>query len=236
MTTSLFLGFLAIMAALVIWLTGRYRGARAALQWAVVLGMWFVYAGLLGYFGVLKNSAMRPPGILFLLVPVALFLTFFALRVLRSAAGATIAASFPIWILIGLQCFRVGVELFLHQLWKIGLIPKMLTFDGANVDIWIGASAPLAAWLTTRGKIGTQLAFAWNIVGLCALANVVARAILTAPGPLNLLHTEVPNRMMGTFPFLFIPGFFVPLAVALHLLALRNLAANLINAGRYSIR
>lgn len=212
------------MAALVTWLAGRYRCARAAFRLAAALGVWFLYAGLLGYFGVLKNSSMRPPGMLFLVVPVGLFLIVFALRAGQSAAGAALAASFPVWILIGLQSFRVGVELFLHQLWKIGLIPKMLTFEGANVDIWIGASAPLAAWLTTRGKIGRQLAFAWNILGLCALANVVTRAILTAPGPLHLLHTEVPNRMIGTFPFLFIPGFFVPLAVALHILALRNLA------------
>jgi hypothetical protein len=101
----------------------------------------------------------------------------------------------------------------------------MLTFDGANVDIWIGASAPLTAWLTTRGRIGTQLSFAWNLLGLCALANVVTRAVLTASGPLNLIHAEVPNRMMGTFPFLFIPGFFVPLAVVLHTLALRKIAS-----------
>jgi hypothetical protein len=56
---------------------------------------------------------------------------------------------------------------------------------------------------------------------------VVVRAVLTTPGPFNLIHAEVPNRMMGTFPFLFIPGFFVPLAVVLHLLALRALVSRL---------
>jgi hypothetical protein len=59
------------------------------------------------------------------------------------------------------------------------------------------------------------------------LTNVVIRAVLTTPGPFNLLHTEVPNRMMGTFPFLFIPGFLVPLAVVLHLLAIRALGSRL---------
>jgi hypothetical protein len=38
---------------------------------------------------------------------------------------------------------------------------------------------------------------------------------------LNVLHTDPPNRMFGTFPFMFIPAFFVPLAVTLHLLAMR---------------
>jgi hypothetical protein len=66
----------------------------------------------------------------------------------------------------------------------------------------------------------------WNILGLLSLANVVTRAVLTAPAPLHLIHAEVPNRMIGTFPFMFIPGFFVPLAVVLHVLAIRSLASH----------
>jgi hypothetical protein len=65
-----------------------------------------------------------------------------------------------------------------------------------------------------------------NVLGLLSLANVVARAVLTAPGPLNLIHAEVPNRMIGTFPFMFIPAFFVPLAVVLHVLAIRSIASH----------
>ena len=72
-----------------------------------------------------------------------------------------------------------------------------------------------------------KVALAWNVLGLLALTNVVIRAVLTTPGPFNLIHTIVPNRMMGTFPFLFIPGFFVPLAVVLHVLAIRALSGRL---------
>jgi uncharacterized membrane protein len=188
------------------------------------LSAWFIYAGLMGYFGVLKNTAMRPPGTAFLLVPVLFFLFLF---IVRFSANARIILAFPLWIILGAQCFRVGVELFLHQLWIGGLVPKMLTFEGANVDIYIGASAPVIAWLSTRGRLGLKLALAWNVLGLLALTNVVTRAVLTAPGPFNLVHTEVPNRMFGTFPFLFIPAFFVPLAVALHVLAIRAIGGRL---------
>ena len=117
--------------------------------------------------------------------------------------------------------------MFLHHLWINGLVPKMLTFEGANVDIYIGASAPLIAWFSTRGRLGMRLALAWNVLGLLALTNVVTRAVLTAPGPFNLIHAEVPNRMLGTLPFLFIPGFFVPLAVVLHVLAMRAISSRL---------
>jgi hypothetical protein len=66
-----------------------------------------------------------------------------------------------------------------------------------------------------------KLSLAWNALGLLSLTNVVIRAVLTAPGPFNLIHAEVPNRIIGKAPFIFIPGFFVPLAVSLHVLAIR---------------
>jgi hypothetical protein len=224
MTATLFLGFVATMAAIVVGLVGRYLNGRTAFRVLAGLSAWFIYAGLMGYFGVLKNTAMRPPGTAFLLVPVLFFLFLF---IVRFSANARIILAFPLWIILGAQCFRVGVELFLHQLWIGGLVPKMLTFEGANVDIYIGASAPVIAWLSTRGRLGLKLALAWNVLGLLALTNVVTRAVLTSPGPFNVIHAEVPNRMFGTFPFMFIPGFFVPLAVTLHVLAIRAIRSRL---------
>jgi hypothetical protein len=224
MTSTLFLAFLAMMAAIVVALIARYLNLRAAFRVLVGLSVWLIYAGLLGFFGVVKNTATRPPGIAFIVVPVLVFLFLF---IVRSSASARLALAFPPWIILGMQCFRIGVELFLHQLWIDGLVPKMLTFEGANVDIYIGASAPLIAWLSTRGRLGMRLALAWNALGLLALTNVVIRAVLTAPGPFNLIHAEVPNLMMGMFPFLFIPGFFVPLAVVLHVLAIRAISSRL---------
>ena len=198
MTPTLFLGFLALMAALVVALSARYLKGPTAFAIGVGLFIWLIYVGLLGYLGVIGNATMRPPGIAFIFVPVVLFLVFFIVRVRSSAALA-----FPLWIILGMQSFRIVVELFLHQLWIEGLIPRMLTFAGANVDIYIGASAPLIAWLSTRGRLGMRLALLWNVLGLLALANVVTRAVLTTSGPLNLIHAEVPNLMFGKFPFMF---------------------------------
>jgi hypothetical protein len=227
MVAALFLGFVGIIAAIVVTLVARYLNLRTAFGALAGLSAWLIYVGLLGYFGVVKNTTMRPPGMAFLLVPILLFLLLSAVFVVRSSAGARVALAFPLWIILGLQSFRICVELFLHQLWMDGLVPKMLTFEGANVDIYIGASAALIAWLSTRGRLGMKLALAWNVLGLLALANVVIRAVLTSPGPFNLIHAEVPNRMFGTFPFLFVPGFFVPLAVVLHLLSIRAIFTRL---------
>jgi hypothetical protein len=227
MVATLFIGFVGMMAAIVVTLVARYLNSRSA--FAVVAGMaaWLTYVGLLAYFGVLKNTAMHPPGPVFLLVPVLLFLFLFFVFAVLSNAGARVALAFPLWILLGAESFRIGVELFLRQLWIEGLIPKMLTFEGANVDIYIGVSAAVVAWLSTRGKLGMKLALTWSVLGLLALTNVVIRAVLTSPGPFNLIHAEVTNRLFGTFPFLLIPGFFVPLAVVLHLLAIRAISSQL---------
>ena len=224
MTSALFLGFVAVMTTFVVAMIGRYINRRAALRVLAGIVVWFLYAGLMGHFGIISNARLRPPGITFILIPVLLFLIIF---LVRPSAGARGLPAFPLWLILGTQCFRVGVELFLHQLWIEGLVPRMMTFKGANIDIYIGLTAPLIAWLSSRGRWGLELARAWNILGLLALLNVVTRAVLTAPGPLNLIHTEVPDRMIGTFPFLLIPGFFVPLAVMLHVLAIRSIRGSL---------
>jgi hypothetical protein len=227
MTVTLFLGFVAMMTAVVVALIARFLDGRAALRLLAGLAVWFLYTSLMSHFGVFGNTLMRPPGAAFLLVPVLLFLIVFIVMVVWSTAGARAALAFPLWVILGTQSFRIGVELFLHQLWIDGLVPKVLTFEGANVDIYIGASAALIAWVSTRGRLGIRLALAWNVLGLFALTNVVIRAVLTTPGPFNLIHAEVPNRMFGTFPFFLIPGFFVPLAIVLHVLAIRAISSRL---------
>ncbi len=218
MTAALFLGFLAITAVVVVSLCACYLPRRTTMGVLMALPAWLLYVGLLGYFGAIGNAPGRPPGIAFILVPVFLFI---GVVLVRSSAGARVALAFPLPVLVGMQGFRIGVELFLHRLWIEGLAPRTLTFEGSNVDILIGASAPLVAWLSTRGRPGRELTLAWNALGLLALANVVVRSALTAPGPFNIIHAEIPNRAISTFPFMFIPGFFAPLAVSLHILAIR---------------
>jgi len=97
-------------------------------------------------------------------------------------------------------------------------IRLFLPFLMASIDpIWGRRSAPRAA----------DAPLTWNWLGLLALANVVVRSALTAPGPLHLLHTTLPNRAIGTFPYTYIPGLCVPLAVSLHVLSIRFLRAQL---------
>jgi hypothetical protein len=58
----------------------------------------------------------------------------------RTGVGRLIYRSVPLTLLTALQCFRFFVELYLDQLWKLGLLPKTMTFHGANVDVIIGCA------------------------------------------------------------------------------------------------
>jgi hypothetical protein len=220
MTATLFAIFLVFMLLVVAVCVIFFQPRRMALTTLAGLALWIVYVGTLSYLGIVRNSEMRPPGAVLIVLPMFLFV-FFAL--IRTSAALKVALAFPLWLVLGLQSFRIGVELLLHQIWLDGLVPRLMTYEGGNVDIFIGLSAPLIAWVTTRGRTGQRLALGWNLLGLVALANVMIRAALTAPGAMNLIHSEVPNLAIGMFPFTFIAGFFAPLAVVLHVLSIRAL-------------
>lgn len=221
---ALFIGYVAFIVACIALLLSRYLPTNAFLLSLGGLGAWLVYGGVMGYAGIIGDASLRPPGPAFLLVPVFLFVVLF---LARSSAGERLALSIPLWVILAAQVFRVGVELFLHQLWLVGMAPRMITYAGGNWDIVIGLSAPIVAYLYAQQRIGERIVLAWNILGLATLANVALRALLTAPGALNFVHAEIPNTAIGTFPFTYIPGFLAPLALVLHVMAIRALHAKL---------
>ena len=217
---EVFLTYVGVIAALVGAALLRYLPLGRALIGIAILAAWLGYAGVMGYAGILGDPTRMPPGIVLLLAPIFAFV-FLVLG--RSPVGRYLASSLPIALIFGLQTFRVGVELTLSELAHAGFAPRLLTLSGGNIEILIGLTAPLFAWISTRGVGGRRIAMAWNVVGLLSLLNVAARAALTAPGALNVIHAEVPNLALGTFPFSFIPGFMAPLAMMLHVLAFRAL-------------
>jgi hypothetical protein len=222
MTAQLFLVYLAFVVVVVIGISAAYLPRRTTFAIIMGLGIWLVYVGLFSSLGYLRDPSLRPPGMLWVVGPVVLFVVFL---VGASNIGARVAATIPLRLILGFESFRIGVELLVHRLWVDGLAPKLLTYEGGNVDMVFGLSAPIIAWIATTGRLGLRLAMGWNVLGLLSLANVAASSVLT--GPLKLISTEVPNVAMGLFPYAFIPGFLAPLAVTLHVLAIRAIVARL---------
>ncbi len=186
------------------------------------LALWLTYGGILSYLGVLADLTVKPSPLIFLLAPIVAWILF----ITRTRCGKTLALSLPIQILIGLQVFRVGVEIFLVKLWELGQVPQMMTYHGANFDIFVGLSAPLVAYLLSKNLISNKIAILWNWVGIAILVNVVGRGILTTPGIFNFLKDDFPNTAIVTFPFTYIAILMVPLAISLHIFSIRNLWAS----------
>jgi hypothetical protein len=214
---------LLLAAFVVVGLSTVFKGRSRVIAVAAFLA-WLLYASVFSASGLLANTALRPPAPLLLVTPIVVFL---ALAIGRSTAGTGLAR-FPAWLLIGFQTFRLGVEWTISALHDSGLAPRIMTLPGGNFEILIALSAPLAAFVSTRGEAGRRAALLWTILGIVSLGNVAARAIFSAPGPLHLIPTELPNLAFAHFPFGLIPGFMAPLALATQVLALRAL----LRAGR----
>lgn len=208
-----FIGLALLVAIAIVVLVHRAGGsaARVAAGLAVFLaGMW-----LLGWSGVLADPV--PPKPLLLLVPAVACSLWFCLR---SRAGDALAASTPLAALVALQAFRLPLELLMHGWAREGALPLQMTFAGQNLDIATGALALLVAPFAARSR---ALVYAWNILGLLLLANIVTVAILSMPGPLRLFTADPPNVLVFRAPYTWLPGFFVQVALAGHILVFRAL-------------
>ena len=122
--------------------------------------------------------------------------------------------------LVGLQVFRVFVEIVLWLLFIQNIVPVQMSFEGRNFDVLTGISAPIAAYLLVNNRIAL---FIWNICGLALLANILTIAILSLPTPLRVFMNEPANTIVVHFPFVWLPGLLVPMAYGLHFLSLRQL-------------
>lgn len=215
--------FLSYTAAVIA--TLALVGRRHLSSWLWVLLpllplVWAVWGYAVATSGLLQTST-RPPGIVLLVGPILLSTI---VTIGTGALGRAMQASVPLTWLVGLQTFRVGVEAVIHELWRAGWMPHVMTLGGGNVELVFAASAPIVALALMHGWVGGKFVFLWNAVGMLSLANVVLRGVGSAPGPAHFLHTEVANVAMGQFPFTLIPAVMVPLALGLHLVTARAAA------------
>ena len=107
MTTQLFLAYLVFVVAAVIGISAAYLPRRTTFAIVAGLAIWLVYVGLFSSLGYMRDASLRPPGIVWVVGPVVLFVVF----VVRSNIGARVAAAIPLWLILGFESFRIGVEL-----------------------------------------------------------------------------------------------------------------------------
>jgi len=161
-----------------------------------------------------------PPPLAFLVVPPFLVLLVavfagFNIKNLRSYKAG--------WLTF-LHLVRIPVELVLFWLYKEGMVPKDMTFEGRNFDIFMGLTAPIVAYLGyVRPVLPIWFIITWNLVGLGFLINIIGLGILSAPGPFHIINLDQPNVAVLNFPFAWLPSFIVPSVMFAHLASIRKI-------------
>ncbi len=189
------------------------KSVVAIILWVILVGV----LSVLGFFRVTDSIPPRP-------VIILLFSLVAAIVIARSKAFSELLSVTPLHWIVYIQSFRIFVELILWQGYLRGLIPVQMTFEGLNFDIFSGLLALPAGWLMSRNPGSAKmLGIAYNVIGMLLLANILTIAVLSMPTSLRYFMNEPSNVIVGEFPFIYIPGVFVVLAIYMHVFSLRQL-------------
>lgn len=169
--------------------------------------------------GLLKNWQQTPPPLMLLVVLMLALTTWFGL----SATGRAMAERLPFAALVGLQAFRLPLELVMHRAAVDGLMPVQMSYSGYNFDILTGLSAIPVAWLALKGQASRWLLVGWNAMGSLLLVNIVSIAVASTP-TFAAFGPERLNTWVTSEPYVWLPGFLVPSAFLGHFLIWRKVA------------
>jgi hypothetical protein len=197
---------------------GRRRAVMV--RAAAGIGAYFVVSALLAASGLLAFAGKGPPPMLAMMAMLSVTTVLVALGPL----GGRIAESLPLWALVGLQAFRLPLEVVLWRAAEDGTMPVQMSFEGRNFDIVTGATALVLAIVLYRKQISEAWVLSWNVLGMALLFNIVGVAIASLPwvhafGPDNV------NEWVLHFPFVWLPAVLVQTALFGHLIVFRRLRA-----------
>lgn len=189
----------------------------------------FIVAGLLSLWVLLQTGLSlsgfyrvqtQPPRFLFLVGPPMLTIIVLFASGKSRAVVQTLSLERLTWI----HLVRIPVELVLLWLFLYQQVPVEMTFEGRNLDILSGLTAPLVVYFGIRqGRINSRWLLVWNLLCLGLLVNIVATSVLSAPSPFQRFGFSQPNVGLARFPFVLLPGFIVPTVLWSHLTAISQL-------------
>ncbi len=196
-------------------ITDSQKQKRFIQRTGLALVVWLIYVSAISVTGIFEKISFPPRIPLLLVLPTFLFfLYFFTNKKFKTIIDHT-PHSWPVFF----QSFRIIVELLIWGMFMAGIVPQSATFEGHNFDILIGLTAPLIAFFTfVKPKIGKSLFILWNIAGLATLLIVVY--ILMRHSYFLSENYSILHKGFGAFPYTFLAGLFMPLAVFMHIFSL----------------
>ncbi|MGC3944439.1 MAG: hypothetical protein QM762_07970 [Chryseolinea sp.] len=200
--------------------TPRTRQLVNTITWTMLV--WLSVQGVVSYSGVYSNNLDALPPRIFLFGVLPALIVIMATFVTPS--GRQFVDSLDLFQVTSLHTIRILVELILWWLFLETAVPEVMTFEGRNLDIIAGLTAPIVAWLGVRKNMLTRSTMIiWNFICLGLLFNIVIIAVLAVPSPLQKLAFDQPNKAVLYFPFSWLPAFVVPAVLFCHLVAIRQL-------------
>ena len=201
---------------------GRTSSQAETISQYAWLGMtsWLLILAALAMLEFFTDFQNWPPKIMVAVIPPVALIVY----LLFSKRFSRFLKHLPENWLLYLQTFRLPLEIVLWLGFLGGFFPFQMTFEGFNYDIIVGLTGYMAGLVFFgHHRYRRFEAIIWNGFGLILLINIIVISFYSTPSPFRIFMNEPANQMIAYFPFIWIPGFLVPLALALHLFSLKQL-------------
>jgi hypothetical protein len=190
--------------------------ARAALLMAAGTAAWMSVTWMVAAQGTFRQWNRIPPS----LAMLVLLIVIIAARLAMGGVGRRLSDNLPLWLLVGIQGFRLPLELAMHTMAERGIMPEQMSYSGRNFDILTGVTAIIVAALLYAGRGGRALVLAWNVAGMALLLNIMVVAFLSTP--IFAVFGEDRLNVWITYPpFVWLPAVMVLAALTGHLIIFR---------------
>ena len=219
------LALLLVAGAFAAWQrTGASMGRSLAAAGGMLLGLtvWMAGTYAAGAFRLLQFPPQSPT----MMIVFVRVLTL-SIGLGLSPAGRRLAMGLPLAVLVGVQGFRLPLELMMHRAYEYGLMPRQMSYSGLNFDIVTGITAIVVAVLVASGRAGCRTVRAWNVLGTLLLINILVIAWLSAPTPWRVFTAQPPNVWITSAPYVWLPAVMVAFAILGHILIFRRLREGL---------
>lgn len=206
----------AAIALLTIWFF--YKAAGRSFVPVIIISGWAVVQSILALNNFYLDNNSMPPHVALLMVPMLVFIIVILIRAKRFISNLDLK-----WLTL-LHVVRLPVEIGLYLLYTEKWVPGLMTFEGGNLDILSGLTAPFVYYFTfAKPRLSSRFLFLWNLICLILLINILVRAVLAIPTPFQQLAFNQPNTGVLYFPVVLLPAVIVPLVLLSQLAAIKRL-------------
>jgi hypothetical protein len=181
----------------------------AKLRIVLLLVLWFVltWATEIPNLGRIPGALF---GIIFPVVGVSLYMVL-------SANARKVISGLSVAPLVALHITRVTGGLFIPLHWE-GRLSNPFAYVAGGGDVLAACLAIPAAVIAYRGKPGWEKwVLMWNVIGFADFVSAVTLGATSQPGSfLQVFSNSFGTSILGALPWRFIPSFFVPLYLMIH--------------------